>query len=368
MTSINEMFAKANKYPTTVALDAIEVNPQIRTKFDEQSLKELAEHIKDSGIVQPLLLRPLANGRFELVAGERRYRAAKIAGLAQVPVLVRPLTDDEFEDAQFAENIHRENLDLIDEANALKRRLDKLGGDRTLLGKEVKKSQAWISQRLALLDLPPQAQRLMDENITSDATTLNNLATIERKDPVVAKALVDKATAPGGKAGLRKETETVKKNLKDAKKTHQVPGKSTPAASGPKPSMATPRDRSQEEPSAATVTGGAGIFPAPPLKPHERAINALVDAARKPDADPAKIIATSSPSDVEAATKHAAAFFERGKVTSDLQKDMVRGLMRNEFGKNPTELVSLLAFLQGQGSAGELSLQAILTAIATASH
>ena len=214
-------------------------------------------------------------GRYQLIAGERRLRAARLAGLTEVPCLVRPLTDEQARLAQFFENIHRKNLTLLEEAASLKATLDSLDGDRAALARQIQKSETWITQRLNLLDLPLETRRLVSDNLSADVTAINTVRQVEKANPAAAKALVDSQKAAPGKTPLRKAAEELKKAVKPEGK------------GGGTPTVATPRDRSGEAPGAAVVkTGGLGIFPAAPAKPQERAISELVEQARRPGADP----------------------------------------------------------------------------------
>jgi ParB family chromosome partitioning protein len=371
--SMNEMFKSAKQAaPTEVLISLIDVTDQVREEFEDadNTLEELAETIKVQGVIQPIYLRTRPAGRYELVAGERRLRAAKIAGLEKIPCLIRTLTDDEAIDAQFIENIHRKNLTQMEEARQLKKMLNALKGDREALALKVKKKQPWITQRLNLLDLPPQAQRLVNEKITADVTAINSVRQLERTDPAAAKALVDdaKSAKPGaGGKDLRAKADAAKKDAKAHTRQTSAPaaGKAG-AAGGPKPSTATPRDRSMEEPDAPSVSGGGSIFPVAPLKPYERSIATLVDFSHKPGADVGTILGAVPAADLELAVKHGATFFERGRKTDDLAQALITGIARNEFGKGPVELFNLVAFLQGQGTAEKFEVdQALAKIIAT---
>lgn len=111
-----------------IRIDSIEVNPnQPRTKFDEEALRELAESIKTYGLIQPITVRPIANGRYQLISGERRLRACKLAGLQEVPTYVR--TVDEMQSIQMAlvENIQREDLNALEIALSYQRLVDEFG-------------------------------------------------------------------------------------------------------------------------------------------------------------------------------------------------------------------------------------------------
>lgn len=114
-----------------ISLDLILVKNQVREEFEDEEnpLSELADDIKQRGILQPILVRPVQGGKYELVAGERRFRAAKLAGLKAIPAFVKSMTDEEAAEAQFIENIRRKNLTLQEEAQRIQRDLDACGGD-----------------------------------------------------------------------------------------------------------------------------------------------------------------------------------------------------------------------------------------------
>lgn len=214
---IDSLFSLGNNEYALVDLDQIEVKPQIRESFedDHNTLGDLAESIKARGVLQPVLLRPSPAG-YELVAGERRYRASKLAGLSQIPAVIKEMTDVEAEDAQLAENIHRKNLTQIEEAKKIQKDLDALGSTEAVLAKH-HKSKAWLSKTLSLLSLPGQAKRLVTEDISADIEIINAVKGIEKIDPDAAKELVDelKESRGKGKQGkAREKVEAVKNKVK----------------------------------------------------------------------------------------------------------------------------------------------------------
>ncbi|WP_233341878.1 ParB/RepB/Spo0J family partition protein, partial [Xylella fastidiosa] len=133
---IDALFADQGAQYSLIPLDMIQVKTQIRESFEdeENTLEDLAASIKVRGVLQPILLRPNSDG-YELIAGERRYRASKLAGLEQIPAYIREMSDEEAEDAQMAENIQRKNLTQIEEAKKIQRDLDKLGSVDAVLEK-----------------------------------------------------------------------------------------------------------------------------------------------------------------------------------------------------------------------------------------
>lgn len=147
----------------TNTLPISEITPnkdQPRKTFDEAALDELAESIKQHGVLQPLLVRPLPNGGYQLVAGERRWRASRRAGLREVPVVVKELTDTETMEIAIIENLQREDLNPIEEAEGLQALIDKCGFTQEEVASSVGKSRPAIANSLRLLRLPEKVREL----------------------------------------------------------------------------------------------------------------------------------------------------------------------------------------------------------------
>jgi ParB family chromosome partitioning protein len=148
----------------SIPVGAIEPNPnQPRQHFDEEALAELAASIRDVGVLQPLLVRPLGDGRYQLVAGERRWRAARRAGVDVVPALVRDATDVASAEQALIENLHREDLSPLEEAAAYQQLIEDFGLTHEVLAGRVGKSRSAITNTLRLLTLPPAIQHLLAE-------------------------------------------------------------------------------------------------------------------------------------------------------------------------------------------------------------
>jgi ParB family chromosome partitioning protein len=142
-----------------IPLEQIEINPfQPRTEFDPVALEELADSIKVHGIIQPLTLRKLADKQYQLIAGERRLRASKIAGLAAVPAYIRTADDEQMLEMALIENIQREDLNPIEIAVSYQRMIKELGLKQDSLGEKVGKKRATITNYLRLLKLQPDIQ------------------------------------------------------------------------------------------------------------------------------------------------------------------------------------------------------------------
>jgi ParB family transcriptional regulator, chromosome partitioning protein len=160
--------------PSEVDLDSIVPGPmQPRTHFDEASLQSLAESIRSHGVVQPLLVRRRDSG-FELIAGERRWRAAKLAGLTRVPVVVKEVPDESLLEIALIENIQREDLNPIEEAQAYKKLIETVGLTQEALASRVGRDRSYITNYLRLLRLPDDLQQLVKEGrlSTGHARTL----------------------------------------------------------------------------------------------------------------------------------------------------------------------------------------------------
>ena len=144
-------------------LDLNEIVPnrdQPRKTFDEASIEELAQSIKQHGVLQPLLVRPIPSGGYQLVAGERRWRACRIAGLTKVPVVIKELTDTETMEIAIIENLQREDLNPIEEAEGLQALIDKCGYTQEEVAASVGKSRPAIANSLRLLRLPPEVREM----------------------------------------------------------------------------------------------------------------------------------------------------------------------------------------------------------------
>ncbi|MBW7946098.1 MAG: ParB/RepB/Spo0J family partition protein [Sphingomonadaceae bacterium] len=142
----------------------ISPNPkQPRRRFDETAQAELIASVKRQGLLQPILVRPVDGGRFEIVAGERRWRAAQAAQLHDVPVLVRRLTDEEAFEVALVENVQRQDLNAIEEAEGYKRLIDDYGHTQEDIARIVGKSRSHVANMVRLLDLPDDVRELLIE-------------------------------------------------------------------------------------------------------------------------------------------------------------------------------------------------------------
>src|SRR6266567_8919849 len=162
-----------------VEIDLIEPSPmQPRSRFDEVRLNELAQSITANGVVQPLLVRRYG-ARYELIAGERRWRAAQQAGLTRIPVVVRDVPDDKLLELALIENIQREDLNAIEEAHAYKKLIETIGLTQELLAERVGRDRSYITNYLRLLRLPDDIQQLVQEGKLSTGHARTILGTSE---------------------------------------------------------------------------------------------------------------------------------------------------------------------------------------------
>ncbi|MEQ8510895.1 MAG: ParB/RepB/Spo0J family partition protein [Algiphilus sp.] len=145
-----------------VSVDRLQPGPhQPRQYFDEEALQALAESIRSQGVIQPLLVRPAGGKRFEIIAGERRWRAAKLAGLPELPVIVREIDEQSAMAVALVENIQRADLNPLEEANAIHRLIEECGLTHAKAAEAVGRSRAAISNLLRLFDLPSEVQQMV---------------------------------------------------------------------------------------------------------------------------------------------------------------------------------------------------------------
>lgn len=156
--------AETDNGSVTLKISEIEPNrQQPRKEFDEQALSELAESISQHGLLQPLLVRPLTLGGYQIVAGERRYRASRMAGLTEVPVIIRELSDTETMEIALIENLQREDLTPVEEALGYKALIDEHNFSQDEVAKSVGKSRPAITNSLRLLKLPESVMEYLKE-------------------------------------------------------------------------------------------------------------------------------------------------------------------------------------------------------------
>ena len=152
-----------------IRISLIEPNKQQpRTNFDEEKLAVLAQNIKENGVLQPILVRPIGQGSYQIVAGERRWRAARIAGLTEMPCYVRELDDAKTAQVALIENLQREDLSPIEEAKAYRKLIDDFSMTQEQVAKAVGKSRPAVANTLRLLGLPKDVQDMVDSGRLSE--------------------------------------------------------------------------------------------------------------------------------------------------------------------------------------------------------
>lgn len=175
-----------------VKLDDLRPNPyQPRKTFDEEALRDLSESIKEHGVFQPIIIKKSIKG-YEIIAGERRVRASRMAGLEKIPAIVRSFTDEQMMEIALLENLQRENLNAMEEAHAYELMLNNLGITQEELSKKVGKSRSHITNMLGLLRLPNDVQDMVASNDISmgHARALSKLSD-DNQIKEIAKKIVD---------------------------------------------------------------------------------------------------------------------------------------------------------------------------------
>ncbi|WP_052218934.1 ParB/RepB/Spo0J family partition protein [Thermincola ferriacetica] len=193
--------------------DIVRNAKQPRQEFDQEKLEELAASIRQYGIIQPVIVRRLTNKKYELIAGERRWRAARLAGLDKIPAVIKEVSDREITELALIENIQREDLNPIEEALAYKQLMEEFGLTQEELSKRVGKSRSFIANSVRLLNLPPEAQRMVQAGQLS-AGHARALLVIERAidQANLAKKIVEKNLS------VRQIEQLVKKITSEGKK------------------------------------------------------------------------------------------------------------------------------------------------------
>lgn len=158
----NTVFKSADSNEIKIA-DIVPCAFQPRTEFDRDALESLAQSIKEKGVLQPLLVRK-KNDKYEIIVGERRWRAAQLAGLEKVPAIIKNLSDSETLEIALIENLQRENLSAIEEAEGLNRLMNEYEYTQEVIGKVIGKSRSYIANTLRLLSLPEEIKQQVKEN------------------------------------------------------------------------------------------------------------------------------------------------------------------------------------------------------------
>ena len=212
-----------------IDVNNISANPkQPRTVFDEDQLTELALSIKEVGLLQPPVVRSIGNGKYQLIMGERRFRAAKLAGLKSIPVIIRQTADDQLLREALVENIHRSQLNPLEEAAAYQQLLNDFGYTHDELATKLSKSRPVITNTMRLLNLPPAVQRRVAAGVISAGHARALLSLTDEKEienlanRIVAEGLtvraVEEIVASGGakvKGGSIRSGKIIAPKLKE---------------------------------------------------------------------------------------------------------------------------------------------------------
>ena len=187
-------FGLAQENGTVLRLTEIEPNRnQPRKEFDEQALSELADSIREHGIIQPLLVRPLETGGYQLVAGERRWRAARMIGLTEVPVVIKEMTETEVMELALIENLQRQDLNPLEEAAGYRELMTTYGLTQDQVAKRVGKSRSAVANCLRLLTVPEEIQPFLRSGQLSAGHVKALAGMSDREEMVrIAKSAADK--------------------------------------------------------------------------------------------------------------------------------------------------------------------------------
>ncbi|MCB0755856.1 MAG: ParB/RepB/Spo0J family partition protein [Flavobacteriales bacterium] len=214
-----------------ISIEQIEANPfQPRTRFDQEKLDELAASIGQLGIIQPLTVRKVRPNKYQLISGERRFRASQLAGLVKVPAYIRVANDQDMLEMALVENIQRDDLDAIEVAISYQRLIDECNLTQEALGDRVGKNRSTITNYLRLLKLPPQIQKaIMDKVLTmGHARAIINISDEEQqlqlfkqiiKDGMSVRATEAASKSAKGSKSAKKELpveyQRIEQNIKD---------------------------------------------------------------------------------------------------------------------------------------------------------
>ena len=209
-----------------IDINLIEANPfQPRTEFDPVALEELAQSIKEQGVIQPVTVRKLGYNRYQLISGERRLRASKLAGLSKIPVFIRIANDEQMLELALIENIHRENLNAIEVAISYQRLIDECNLTQEQLSTKVGKSRSAIANFLRLLKLPAEIQiALRDGHISmAHARALINVDDKETQLKLLQQIIEEELNVRQTEELASKAKSNVEENKEQRKQTNYLP-------------------------------------------------------------------------------------------------------------------------------------------------
>lgn len=330
------------------------IRPQVRTKgLTPEALQEMAASIRQVGVMQPILIRPLAGNPdfdYELVAGERRLRGSMLDERETCPSIVKHITDDEAKRIQRIENVQREALSDAEILEAVKEDLAELG-KASLVAERWSKSESWVSKILELDSLGDVTQQLVEQGLSGDREVLTTVNRIEKKDAQAAAAVVKQIAADPG-ANVR---QIVKNAISKAKSEG---GKGVVPAGVGKGAQKAGKGPGRAEPADTKSRTLPGIPAAPKRAPTVRdalasAFYAVVESRVKPNKALAEFDGIKSE-----IVSHLEGWWKQGrdaKKGKTVSEEMVAGLMGGSFAPDGAECYTLIAFVDGaQGVAFDL--------------
>lgn len=211
--------ATDNNGVVTLRITEIEPNRnQPRTDFDETALAELAESIKTHGLIQPIVVRPVSTGAYQIVAGERRWRACRMAGLTEVPVIIKELDDRKYFEIALIENLQREDLNPVEEASGYRSLIDNYGLTQEQVAESVGKSRSAVTNMLRLLSLNKSALDALKNN---EITAGHARAILSAKTDDIAAKMLEAAKAGASVRDLENMAKAAEKSQKPKKQTQK---------------------------------------------------------------------------------------------------------------------------------------------------
>ena len=238
----------------------IEANPdQPRQHFDEASLEELAASIREHGVLQPVLVRPHGHGRFQLIAGERRWRASKIAGLTEIPAIVEDIDDDAAMEIAIIENLQREDISPLDEADMFARMITDHGYSLRRLAQKLGKDKGYVENRLRLADAPPEIRELVSV----------------RRDTLSAAYELMKVPSPAKRRRLAAQVADGQLSLVKLRERIEGRPKAVPAEAGVRDATADEQAPTEQQAPTADVELVAMPIVAAPSETEERPLEVI---------------------------------------------------------------------------------------------
>ena len=209
----------ASSTTDTVSVDLVEANPfQPRKTFDDVKLQELSDSIKSYGVISPILVRMTNDGRYQILAGERRFRASVLAGMKKVPVLVAEFNDQQMMEMSIIENVQREGLNVIEEARAYENLANTIGLTHEQIGQKVGKSRSYIANIMRLLNLPDVIQ----EYVINGALTMGQVKPLINLEEEVALKIANEAIEYGYTSRQVENLANLAQGRKNVRKKERV--------------------------------------------------------------------------------------------------------------------------------------------------